>query len=122
MVFMISTSSAIIQEVECMRATGLTTMGYYCLFSGCQEARLRWPALFIDFRLSAISDSCYDILFQLYPDNKSWHPKAEHWRAQEMFERHAESEGKAQSISLLTLSMNVRISLEGRPPVRKFWI
>ena len=66
----ISTSSAIIEDIEGMRAAGLATMAYYYFDFRDDKKQDRYGLLSsLLSQLSAELDSCYDILSQLYSDN-----------------------------------------------------
>ena len=70
MVFMIPTRSAIIQEVERINAAGLATMAYYYFdFRDVKKQDCNGLFSSLILQLSAESDSCYNILSQLYSDN-----------------------------------------------------
>jgi hypothetical protein len=69
-VFIIPTRSAIIQEVERMHAVGLATMAYYYFdFRDVKKQDCDGLLSSLILQLSAESDSCYNILSQLYTDN-----------------------------------------------------
>jgi hypothetical protein len=69
-VFIMPTRSAIIQEVERMHTAGLTTMAYYYFdFRDVKKQDCDGLLSSLIFQLSAESDSCYNILSQLYSDN-----------------------------------------------------
>ena len=62
--------SSVIQDIETIRAAGLATMAYY--YFDFREDRKQDCYGFLSsliLQLSAQSDSCYDILSQLYSDN-----------------------------------------------------
>ena len=62
--------SAVIQDVESMRATGLATMAYYYFdFRDVKKQDCYGLISSLILQLSAESDSCYDILSRLYSDN-----------------------------------------------------
>jgi len=64
------TRSAIIQEVEGMRAAGLATMAYYYFdFRDVKKQDCDGLLSSLILQLSAESDSCHKILSQLYSDN-----------------------------------------------------
>ena len=64
------TRSAIVQEVEDMHAAGLATMAYY-YFDFRDDKKQDYDGLLssLILQLSVESDSCYNILSQLYSDN-----------------------------------------------------
>jgi hypothetical protein len=65
-----STRSAIIQDIEGMRAAGLATMAYYYFDFRDVKKQDRYGLLSsLISQLSAESDPCYDLLFQLYSAN-----------------------------------------------------
>jgi hypothetical protein len=67
---MMSTRSAIIQEVEGMHAAGLATMAYYYFdFREVKKQDCDGLLSSLILQLSTESDSCYNILSQLYSDN-----------------------------------------------------
>jgi hypothetical protein len=67
---MMPTRSAIIQEVERMHAAGLATMAYYYFdFRDVKKQDCDGLLSSLILQLSAESDSCYNILSQLYSDN-----------------------------------------------------
>jgi hypothetical protein len=69
-VFITTTRSAIIQEVEGMHAAGLATMAYYYFdFREVKKQDCDGLLSSLILQLSAESDSCYNILSQLYSDN-----------------------------------------------------
>jgi hypothetical protein len=69
-VFIIPTRSAIIQEVERMHAAGLAAMAYYYFdFRDVKKQDCGGLLSSLILQLSAESDSCYNILSQLYSDN-----------------------------------------------------
>jgi hypothetical protein len=69
-VFIMPTRSAIIQEVEGMHAAGLATMAYYYFdFRDVKKQDCDGLLSSLILQLSAESDSCYNILSQLYSDN-----------------------------------------------------
>ena len=69
-VFIVSTRSAIIQEVERMHAAGLATMGYFYFdFRDVKKQDCDGLLTSLILQLSAESDSCYNILSQFYSDN-----------------------------------------------------
>jgi hypothetical protein len=69
-VFIMPTRSAIIQEVERMHAAGLATMAYYYFdFRDIKKQDCDGLLSSLILQLSAESDSCYNILSQLYSDN-----------------------------------------------------
>ena len=62
--------SAIIQDIERMHTAGLATMAYYYFdFRDVKKQDCYGLLSSLIFQLSAESDSCYDILSQLYSDN-----------------------------------------------------
>ena len=62
--------SAIIQDVESMRAAGLATMAYYYFdFRDVKKQDCYGLISSLILQLSAESDSCFDILSRLYSDN-----------------------------------------------------
>ena len=62
--------SAIIQEIECMHAAGLATMAYYYFdFRDVKKQDSYGLLSSLVSQLSSESDSCYNILSQLYLDN-----------------------------------------------------
>ena len=64
------TRSAIIQEVERMHTAGLATMAYYYFdFRDIKKQDCDGLLSSLILQLSAESDSCYNILSQLYSDN-----------------------------------------------------
>ena len=64
--------SAIIQDIECMQAGGLATMAYYYFdFRDVKKQDCYGLLSSLVSQLSAESDSCYNILSQLYSDNKN---------------------------------------------------
>ena len=64
--------SAIIQDVERMNAAGLATMAYYYFdFRDIKKQDCYGLLSSLVLQLSAESDSCHDILSQLYSDNKN---------------------------------------------------
>jgi hypothetical protein len=64
------TRSAIIQEVERMHAAGLATMAYYYFdFRDVKKQDCDGLLSSLILQLSAGSDSCYNILSQLYSEN-----------------------------------------------------
>ena len=93
-----STRSAIIQEVERMHAAGLATMAYYYFdFRDIKKQDCDGLLSSLILQLSAESDSCYDILSQLYSDNGRGIRKP--------------------SISSLKKCLKDMLSLEGRGPI-----
>jgi len=63
-------SSAIIQDIERMHAVGLATMAYYYFdFRDVKKQDCYGLLSSLVSQLSAESDSCYNILSQLYSDN-----------------------------------------------------
>ena len=65
-----SIRSAIIQQVERMHAAGLATMAYYYFdFRDVKKQDCDGLLSSLILQLSAESDSCYNILSQLYSDN-----------------------------------------------------
>jgi hypothetical protein len=68
--FMVPISSAIIQDIEGMRAAGLATMVYYYFdFRDIKKQDCYGLLSSLISRLSAESDSCFNILSQLYSDH-----------------------------------------------------
>jgi hypothetical protein len=68
--FMIRVSSAIIQDIKRMYAAGLATMAYYYFdFRDVKKQDCYGLLSSLVSQLSAESDSCYNILSQLYSDN-----------------------------------------------------
>jgi hypothetical protein len=68
--FIAPVRSAIIQDVERMHAAGLATMAYYYFdFRDVKKQDCYGLLSSLVSQLSAESDSCYDILSQLYSDN-----------------------------------------------------
>src|SRR5712672_2731414 len=66
----IITSSAIIEDVEGMRAAGLVTMAYYYFdFRDDKKQGLNGLLSSLVSQLSAELDSCYEVLSRLYSDN-----------------------------------------------------
>jgi hypothetical protein len=64
--------SAIIQDIERMDAAGLATMAYYYFdFRDVKKQDCYGLLSSLVLQLSAESDSCYNILSQLYSDNKN---------------------------------------------------
>jgi hypothetical protein len=62
--------SAVIQDIECMQAAGLATMAYYYFdFRDVKKQDCYGLLSSLISQLSAESDSCYDILFQLFLDH-----------------------------------------------------
>ena len=67
---MLSIRSAIIQDTERMHATGLATMAYYYFdFRDANKQDCYGLLSSLISQLSAESDSCFNILSQLYSDN-----------------------------------------------------
>jgi hypothetical protein len=65
-------SSAIIQNIEGSCAAGLAAMAYYyCDFRDVKKQDLYGLLSSVLSQLSSRSDSCYDVLSQLYSDNAS---------------------------------------------------
>src|ERR1700692_2898112 len=65
-------SSAIIQDIKRMRAAGLATMAYYYFdFRDVKKQDCYGLLSSLVLQLSAESDSCYEVLSQLYSDNAS---------------------------------------------------
>jgi NACHT domain len=65
-------SSAIIRDIEGMRAAGLATMAYYYFdFRDVKKQDRHGLLSSLLCQLSAKSDSCYEILWQLHSDNAS---------------------------------------------------
>jgi hypothetical protein len=68
--FIASTRSAIIQDIDAMCAAGLATMAYYYFdFRDVKKQDCYGLLSSLVLQLSAKSDPCYDILSQLYEDN-----------------------------------------------------
>ena len=68
--FIAHVRSAIVQDIECMHAAGLATMAYYYFdFRDVKKQDCYGLLSSLVLQLSAESDSCYDILSQLYSDN-----------------------------------------------------
>jgi NACHT domain len=68
--FMMPTRSAIIQDIEGMHAAGLATMAYYYFdFRDVKKQDCYGLLSSLILQLSAESDSCCNILSQLYSDN-----------------------------------------------------
>src|SRR5712671_3226322 len=66
----LSGSSAIVQDVEGLRAEGLATMAYYYFdFRDVKKQDCYGLLSSLVFQLSAKSDSCYSVLSKLYSDN-----------------------------------------------------
>jgi hypothetical protein len=64
------TRSAVVQEVERMHAAGLATMAYYYFdFRDVKKQDCDGLLSSLILQLSSESDSCYNILSQLYSDN-----------------------------------------------------
>src|SRR5712691_961082 len=94
----ISSSSAIIQDIEGMRAAGLATMSYY--YFDFRDVRKQDRYGFLSSllsQLSAKSDSCSDVLSQLYSN-------------------HASGTGKPTT-SALTKCMTDMLNLPGQGPI-----
>ena len=69
-VIYLSTSSAIIEDVEGMRAAGLATMAYFYFDFRDDKKQGRYGLLSsLVSQLSAELDSCYKVLSRLYSDN-----------------------------------------------------
>jgi hypothetical protein len=67
---MVPIRSAIIQDVERMQAAGLATMAYYYFdFRDVKKHDCYGLLSSLLLQLSSDSDSCFNILFQLYSDN-----------------------------------------------------
>jgi NACHT domain len=67
---MVPFRSAVIQDIERMHATGLATMAYYYFdFRDVKKQKCCGLLSSLISQLSAESDSCYDILSQLYLDH-----------------------------------------------------
>ena len=65
--FILSTSSTIIQEIKLLRDTGLALMGYFYFdFRDTAKQDIRGLLSSLLAQLCAKSDSCYDILSRLY--------------------------------------------------------
>ena len=65
-----SVRSAIIEDIEGMHAAGLATMAYFYFDFQDVKKQDRYGLLSsLTLQLSAESDSCYNILFQLYSDS-----------------------------------------------------
>ena len=70
MLLMVPTRSAIIQDVEDMHAAGLASMGYYYFdFRDVKKQDCYGLLSSLILQLSSESNSCYNILSQLYSDN-----------------------------------------------------
>ena len=70
--FIVPVRSAIIQDIEYMDAVGLATMAYYYFdFRDVKKQDCHGLISSLVLQLSAESDSCYNILSQLYSDNKN---------------------------------------------------
>ena len=70
--FIVPVRSAIIQNIEHMGAVGLATMAYYYFdFRDVKKQDCYGLLSSLVLQLSAESDSCYNILSQLYSDNKN---------------------------------------------------
>jgi hypothetical protein len=70
MSFILPSSSAIIEDIDSMRAAGLATMAYYYFDFRDVEKQTRYGLLSsLLSQLSAESDSCYEILSRLYSKN-----------------------------------------------------
>jgi hypothetical protein len=68
--FIAAVRSAIIQDIDRMRAVGLATMAYYYFdFRDVKKQDCYGLLSSLVSQLSAESDSCYNILSQLYSDN-----------------------------------------------------
>ena len=95
---MVPIRSAIIQDIEGMHSAGLATMAYYYFdFRDVKKQDCYGLLSSIVFQLSAESDSCYDILSQLYSSN---------------------SRGiRKPSISALRRCMTDMLSLPGQGPI-----
>jgi hypothetical protein len=75
-----------------MHAAGLATMAYYYFdFRDVKKQDCYGLLSSLILQLSAESDSCFNILSQLYSDNTRGVRKPTFERAQKMFDRHAES-------------------------------
>jgi hypothetical protein len=95
---MLPISSAIIRDIEGMRAAGLATIAYYYFDFRDVKKQDRYGVLSsLLCQLSAKSDSCYEVLWQLYSDN-------------------AHGTGKPDN-SALTECIKDMLSLPGRGPV-----
>jgi hypothetical protein len=69
-VFTVAIRSSIIQDIESMQAAGLATMAYYYFdFRDTKKQDCYGLLSSLISQLSSESDSCYDILSQLYSDN-----------------------------------------------------
>src|SRR6266403_52017 len=67
---MASFRSAVIQDIERMHAAGLATMAYYYFdFRDVKKQECDGLLSSLTLQLSAESDSCYDVLSQLYSDH-----------------------------------------------------
>ncbi len=65
-----ATRSAIIQDIECMRAAGLATMAYYYFdFRDVKKQDCYGLLSSLVSHLSVESDSCYNILSRMYSDH-----------------------------------------------------
>ena len=74
---MLPIRSAIIQDIEGMHAAGLATMAYYYFdFRDVKKQDCYGLLSSLISQLSAESDSCFNILSQLYSDHDSRHTKA----------------------------------------------
>jgi hypothetical protein len=70
--FIVPVRSTIIQDIEYMDAVGLATMAYYYFdFRDVKKQDCHGLISSLVLQLSAESDSCYNILSQLYSDNKN---------------------------------------------------
>jgi hypothetical protein len=70
--FILQLSSAIIQDIEGLRAAGLATMAYYYFdFRDVKKQDLHGLLSSLLSQLSVQSDPCYEVLSRLYSDNAS---------------------------------------------------
>jgi hypothetical protein len=66
----VATRSAMIQDIECMRAAGLATMAYYYFdFRDVKKQDCYGLLSSLISQLSVESDSCYNILSRIYSDH-----------------------------------------------------
>ena len=69
-IFILATSSAVIQDIEGRRAAGLATIAYYYFDFRDVKKQDRYGLLCsLVYQLAAESDSCYDVLSLLYSEN-----------------------------------------------------
>ena len=67
-----ATRSAMIQDIECMRAAGLATMAYYYFdFRDVKKQDCYGLLSSLVSQLSVESDSCYNILSRIYSDHSN---------------------------------------------------